>query len=490
MDTIEFEVKLFDTTSYAADGSNIPRTSCEQYLQSEDYRSIIRDKTSIGGVSHKDRRLQPELKGLVGMDDQVLINDNATHYITKLYFRDGSNFFYARARTFNPDLFAGRRRDNIINLMGLLETGVRMPVSVVIQALWSRRGVAEKIIKIKGFDFTQNPSFKGAGDIRIYSDVKEDTDALPSEIVKQYSEQISSGDLELKTVIYSSLGEVEVISGGDDTGGLIDPTQSVPSFDRLYSKGTITYRDVVFTYGQASEQARLFTDLKIDKVGDEELRKIVTDVATGERNVRSMDDEGQRVLNRKMPGAYDRLRILESFNGGNAVDTDDELDHKINQISQVYPNQSYSSVDAIASRMLNDQQPRLTKIDRIIRSYKHYVQQRPDGLDDSKALRLKLMFLQDLNLLLKDVLPEIRKGKTFTSLYGLTRYGDDVVSAANQLSDTYRKLIISEAIMKFVPKGIYGEWLVDIKAFYNAMTVLVFGSELTDTQFNLIDLKQ
>ena len=160
---IDFEVKLFDTTALAADGSNIPRRSCEAYLQSPDYQVIIRDKVAMGGMTHKDRRLKPELKGLVGMDDQLQINNNATHYITELYFKPGDNFFYASARTFNPDLFAGDRADNITNVIGMLRTGVRMPISVVIQALWSKRGVAEKIIRIKGFDWTQNPSFKGAG---------------------------------------------------------------------------------------------------------------------------------------------------------------------------------------------------------------------------------------------------------------------------------------------------------------------------------------
>ena len=103
MSQLKFSVKLFDTTSVAADGSTIPRRSCEAYLSSEDYVKVINDRLGIGGESHKDRKLKQDLRGLVGMDDQVLINNNALHYYTKLYFKPGDNFLYADAVTFDPE---------------------------------------------------------------------------------------------------------------------------------------------------------------------------------------------------------------------------------------------------------------------------------------------------------------------------------------------------------------------------------------------------
>lgn len=156
-------VKLFSTEEQASDGSTIPRKSVEEYLSSSDYQLIINDKLSLGGVTHKDRKLNPEYEGVVGMDDQVLINDNCTHYISKIFFKDNDPFIYAILRVFDPDKFAGKRKDNIINLRGLLESGVKPPVSVVIQALWSPSNVAERIIRVKGCDYTQNPAFDGAG---------------------------------------------------------------------------------------------------------------------------------------------------------------------------------------------------------------------------------------------------------------------------------------------------------------------------------------
>jgi hypothetical protein len=154
----------------------------ETYLAGEDYKKIIKDKIAIGGITHKDRKLSESYKGIVGPDDQVLINDNATHYFTKIYMNDESDpFVYGEIEFFDPDLFTGERREKIINLMGMLKSGVKLPCSIVIHALWDRNEVATKIIRIKGVDFTQNNSFPNAGPVEI-------TDSsVHAESIKEFS---------------------------------------------------------------------------------------------------------------------------------------------------------------------------------------------------------------------------------------------------------------------------------------------------------------
>ena len=124
---------------------------------------------------------------------------------------------------------------------------------------------------------------------------------------------------------------------------------------------------------------------------------------------------------------------------------------------------------------------------RLINGYKSLVESRE--YNSNQLLKLKLLFIQDLNLLIKEVLPEIKKGRTFNSLYALSRFGDEVKSTSDTLSDTYRKMLISESVMKFVPKTLYGVWLSDIQDFYRAILEYVFGESLKEFQMNLIDYK-
>jgi hypothetical protein len=503
MEVIDFEVKLFDVTSLAADGSNIPKRSCEEYITSPDYRTIIRDKVAIGGVTHKDRKLSPEYKGLVGMDDQVLINNNATHYITGLYFKDGSNFFYASAQTFDPELFAGVRRDNIINLMGLLQSGVRLPVSVVIQALWSKRGTAEKIIRIKGFDFTQNPSFKGAGDIHTFSEVMEDNEEVPEEELKSFSEFIEKGDLVLQTRIYSSDGEVSILE--DDS--IIKNHES--NKDNIFGKilandkcKAVTYSDVVDVYGQDSPQVKLITpyqgkiltrddlnDIQKKSTNDDDeteywmarLKKMTDD---GDKDIlqmfyRSRRDKFLNIIHSVPTSDPNREKLIEArlrqfFKSGG----DDPIDPDKNSI--------YSTVASVSDRLRIQTQPRYVKINRIMMSYKNYYNSKK--LDGEQLYKCKLLFLQDINLLIKEVLKEIKSGLTLNSLYGLNRYGKDIKNSSLKLSKTYRKLLIAENIMKFVPKALYNEWAKDLAQFYQSMMVYTFGDGLTEDEINIIDL--
>lgn len=494
MRQLEFSVKLFDTTSFAADGSNIPRRSCEEYLKSDDYRNVIENKLGIGGESHKDRRLKPELKGLVGMDDQVLIHDNALHYYTKLYFKPFDDFLYADAITFDPDLFAGNRRDNIINEIGILSSGVRLPVSVVIQAMWSKRGTAERIVRIKGFDFTLNPSFKGAGDVELYSTVVEDLKPTEDQI-KQFSDiSHNSGDgLQFQTKIFSCTGEVITF---DESNELID---------RSFSSDVIDLYTAVKTYGIGSKEVKIISAEEGQEIEKRDLeRKLKEKALSGDEDsdgnivldlhnrlndhsdeddsndVRSILNRGDK--NRSIPDIISSVPNSEPNKG-------DMIDREINQSlgDKREDVEYFSEATSIGDRLITAEQPRYSKIVRLIKGYQTVVKSR--DLNENQLLRLKLMFIQDLNLLIKDVLPEIRKGRTLNSMYFLSRFGDDVKNTSEDLSITYKKVLVAESIMGFVPKTLYGIWLVDIQKFYKSMLEYVFGESLKEFQMNLIDYK-
>lgn len=467
---MEVEVKLFDVTSLAADGSNIPRRSCEAYLQSQDYQIIIRDKIAIGGLTHKDRKLAPEYKGVVGMDDQVLINDNATHYITGLYFKPGDNFLYARSKTFDPDLFAGKKKENIQNLIGFLQSGVRMPISVVIQALWSKRGTAEKIIRIKGFDYTMNPSFKGAGDLQIFSEIVSE-DQVEGEELKAFSESISSGDLMLQTRIYSTTGECIILSE-DDTRSFGDSSEeSEPTaleIFKSFSKNFITYSDIISRYGRSSEQARLFSSLEGTIITEKE----VSDLP---------DKSGARY--KQIIGSLEN-----HINSPQVQDIDNKslISKAISSSREIPRDEMFSNPTIIASRLLDLDQPRYTKIERILNNYKNYW--KPE-LSDDRKLKLKMMLIQDLQILIKSVADEIYNNRTLDTLYGLGRYGKEVKDSSIELSKTYRKVMVSERVMKFIPKGVQGEWVIDCRNFYQAILLHCFGEGLDEVQLNLLDIK-
>lgn len=494
METINFEVKLFDTTSLAADGSNIPRSSCEEYLKSDNYANSIASRTAMGGISHKDRRLRPELKGLIGVDDQVLIEDNALFYITALYFKPGDDFLYASAETFDPDLFAGKRRDNIINLMGLLQSGVKPPVSVVIHALWSKRNVAEKIIKIKGFDITQNPSFKGAGDLKIFSEIVKD-EVVEGEETRGYSKD----DYDSQIRIFSFDSEINVIGQktfSDDTEDCLFSKL----FEENQDKITFTYSDIVSDYGQGSQQEKLVRNYQGKIIPKDDIKKLMATTVDPksedilERLQKYTEDGDQDVLQKVYRGNRDKLaRILTSV-------PDDDPHHdelikiRLSNFFRVVPkdvsdddtNRTYSlDPNTIADRVRTASQPRYTKLSRILRTYKSYWE--TGKLDDKKKLDVKILLLQDINMLIKEVLPLIYKGQTFNSLYGLSQYGDAVRSTGITLSRTYRKVLISERMLKFIPKGLYAEWSLDIRNFYDAILTYTFGETLPRLEVYLID---
>lgn len=494
MSQLKFSVRLFDTTSLAADGSNIPRRSCEEYLQSPNYAESVRNKTAIGGLTHKDRKLRPEYKGVIGMDDLVLVNDNALLYITRLYFKD-DNFLYADAETFDPDLFAGKRKENIINLQGMLLSGVRMPISVVIQALWSKRGVAEKIIKIKGFDFTQNNSFKGAGmegDFKVFSEtVADDSIQLTDGEQKEFSDKLDSGEWLLQTRVYSSEGSFII---ADDNSEV----QSEDLLDRIFSESeTTTYKDVVSKYGLNSEEAKMTRSFGTIKITRES-------ITNQNKSIKSNDlDKYLEII--KASGEIKDLQLISRSTRAKLKsilesvpeyepNRDEMINYRLKEFLRGHSesledihNKEYSNPSSVNDRLRDSNLPLISRLDRLVKQYKLTLNGKKYSEDE--LLKMKLLFIQDFNLIIKDCLGLVFKGRTFSSLLALNRFDKEIAKDGNELSTTYRKLMLSEKLMKFIPKGLYGEWTMDIQSLYNKVIKYVFGSELTQLQLNLIDYK-
>lgn len=509
MTRIGFSVSLFNTVDLAADGSNIPRRSCEEYLTSVNYQKMIENKTGLGGLTHKDRRLRPELKGIVGNDDQVLINKNATHYYTRLYFKDNvDNFLYADAETLDPDLFAGEQKENIQNLIGFLASGIRTGISVVIQALWSKRNVAEKIINIKGFDFTQNPSFKGAGlvgDIETFSEIVNDPDkSFSDEQIKQFCDSNPDiGECKLQTRIYSSTGEVEII----DEDLLVG--KKYISFDSVFSdRSEISLNDIIDQYGLFSEQYKIAKDVSkyspitkdvltsVAKNKDQKFEESVSEDHDDELDYWAnkfadyTEDGDRNDLQVLFRGNRDNIRNIVRSVPEDEPNRDKLILTRLNQFFRVNPKTAqYSSISTVTERMNDSKLPRYTQVSRLVKSYQDYWKSKGSKLSIAEKNQQKLLFLQDINLLLKKVLPEIIKGKTFNSLYGFNRYGKEVTNASLELSSTYRRLLIAQKIMNFVPKGLQGEWYLDMRKFYKALIKEVYQEEVDDTLLDFVDMK-
>jgi hypothetical protein len=166
---MELEIKLFSYTDKALDGSTIPKESVEKYINSDDWVKRKRTLSALGGITHKDRDTSDGMK--VGKDDRVLVNSNSTHCIKDIFFKDEDDkFVYAIIKIFSEDQFDDETAQKIKKLKALLRNGVKLPVSLVLDAYWDHAEVAREIISFRGCDWTLNPGFKGSEVTRILKD--------------------------------------------------------------------------------------------------------------------------------------------------------------------------------------------------------------------------------------------------------------------------------------------------------------------------------
>lgn len=462
-------LKLFNMLKPAADGSTIPRTSVEQYLASDDYKTIIADKIALGGVTHKDRKVQDKYDGLVGPDDQILISSNATHYIEKIFLNpDDPEYCYAIVQVLDPEKYEGERKANIKNLIADLESGVKLPCSVVIQALWSYENVAEKIIRIKGVDFTINPSFEGSGTVKVFSSI-EPKEVPSTEIFSNSEDAKNLEGCTLKTVVFSTVAEV---IKDNDTEGEPVKTFSLKEIQKMYGITSLIY-------DRTKNNGGTITQKEIDDINNVP-NQLVTN--SEKSNIEFI----KRVLqDRGIIGDDVKTIILkygdELDNIINAADktNEEEVIADINDFFELHPETiEFSTSSSIKDRMFFMKFPNITLAARILNSYKKYVEQKENMTDEEKEW-VQVLIAQDVNILLRNAAPKILKGTNLKTIYGLMQFNEDIASAGEKFSRIYRQVILSEQILGFIPTQKYARFKEALKEFMDAIMIYCIGEPAT-----------
>lgn len=135
------------------------RKALEDYLKSENCKKRIENRTALGTVTHKLRKVDDN--GVPAVDN-LLLEKMATHTILKYFIEDG--YLKADILIFDPDLFEGEMRETLLFLQGLIKSGVNITVSAGVVADYDSFTKEGKIIyDIVGVDFTLSPDFEEAG---------------------------------------------------------------------------------------------------------------------------------------------------------------------------------------------------------------------------------------------------------------------------------------------------------------------------------------
>ena len=199
----------------ASDGSLVTADVMNDYINSQECKKALANHTMMGSLTHRCRNIatvfpdKPELKKTVGKDDSLLIvNTEAptpTHYIDDLFIEGG--WLWGYITILPEDGFDDLGKQNIRRLKALLNNGVRLGGSCVIVGFWSSDGISgskndylKKCVCLKGFDLTNNPSWKDAGIKEIYDDDGDRIDADQKDFSeKEFSDNFKSGEIKVKT---------------------------------------------------------------------------------------------------------------------------------------------------------------------------------------------------------------------------------------------------------------------------------------------------
>ncbi len=207
---MQIKVKLLSFNEPASDSSRVSRDVVEDYMRTEEYKTAIASKKMLGTLSHYARNvatgvrnLNPSISKSAGKDDLLIIPGEAapTHYITGLECgNDG--WLYAYAEILNEKGMDDQAIQNIRRLRGMLEQGIMVGVSAVILGFWdgTKAGdVLKKLVNLKGFDITLNPSWKRAQVVQTIGDDGEIIADLENQ--KEFSDTIN---IEFDNNLFSS----------------------------------------------------------------------------------------------------------------------------------------------------------------------------------------------------------------------------------------------------------------------------------------------
>lgn len=155
------KLKLFHTITPASDGSVIPRYIVEEYLNSDTYKNSIESGSVLCSLTHLNRNLKANkdlesATGTIGKDDALMIHRSAVGKIIKIYLPDDpqDEWVYGICKLFDEELMDKESAENIRYIKGLIRNGVKCSTSAVVIGFWSQSEVCEKLISIKGNDFT------------------------------------------------------------------------------------------------------------------------------------------------------------------------------------------------------------------------------------------------------------------------------------------------------------------------------------------------
>lgn len=483
----------------AADGSIIPRQQTSNYLSSDEYRRMTEEHLALCGITHKDRVLDSCLKNVVGPDDQVLIHGNHIGYIDQIFLRDSNDkYCYAYIQVFDPDQFAGEVRDRISNFIGLMKAGTKLPCSVVIQAMWSPSNRAERIIRIKGMDFTLNPSFKGSGTVKVMSHKDEQR--------KGGTSMFSGEDDGLANETRSFTTEMTVISQED--GGPVSVEQSVApsagnvkgtvvrtsstSTDPFGGKKTFTREEIISKYGRGSKVADAtagmdsvpvkFISSIIDGSLDQKLEPAFDIVAP---EISEPSDAKREELYGLMRRHYDDVMDIIK----DAPDSDFTKARLMQYLSGL-PGRSrmFSTVKAIEDRMRYSSLPPAMLFRRTLDNYRTYYRAKAANFDDEDRTHLRDLMMTDVRMVLNSCRKAVSGGSSLSAMLQLSRMGSGMHDSGTELGKAMRRANITNSVMGFVPSGIKKTWQQAFTNFMNEVFAYVFDDEEYAVNLKTFDL--
>lgn len=481
-------VKLYNMEDPAADGSIIPRQQTSNYLASEEYRRMTDEHLALCGITHKDRVLDSSLKNVVGPDDQVLINENYIGYIDQIFIRDSTDkYCYAYIQVFDPDQFSGKAKDQITNFMGFMKAGTKLPCSVVIQAMWSPSNRAERIIRIKGMDFTLNPSFKGSGTVKVMSHKEENK--------KWRQGMFSGGDCECETRSFAT--EMTVVR--QEEGGPVVVSRTVApspagtsakatvvsssnaSSDPFDGKRTFTREEVISKYGRASKVAE--ATYGMDKVP----AKLISSILDGSMDsslapaielvrpdMADQSDERKEVLMGLMRRHYDDVMDIMKD-----APESEETKAKLMRYLSGLPckERLFSSVRSIEDRMLYSHLHRPILFRRILDNYRKFYASKMTKLSEDDRKYLKEMIKGDVRIVLNGCRKNVSAGDSLSAMLQLSHFGNNMHEAGNELGRVLRRVVLTESIMGFIPANITFRWQSAVRNFYNEIFAYCLNDE-------------
>ena len=209
---MQVKVKLFSVGGVpASDGSIIPRRVVEEYLKSDKFKEDLAGHRLIGSLTHKVRNWNVQSKytsaisKTAGKDDQMItvgMMASPTHYIDEVWIDDRDGWVYAKATLFDEKDMDDEAKQNIRRLKYLLSAGVMLGVSCVILGYWSSEGnndTLQKMVALRGYDHTLNPSWKDSSVVETIGDDGEVINKIKTFSEKEVDNEFKDGDLKVKT---------------------------------------------------------------------------------------------------------------------------------------------------------------------------------------------------------------------------------------------------------------------------------------------------